>query len=62
MWNKGLTFDQLRDVRGLRVIVDTVPDCYQALSSIHQEWTAVAGDYDDYIARPKPNGYQSLQT
>src|SRR5688572_19129359 len=62
MRTKGLTFDQLRDVRGLRVIVDTVPDCYQALSSIHQEWTAVRGDYDDYIARPKPNGYQSLHT
>jgi len=62
MRTKGLTFDQLRDVRGLRVIVDTVPDCYQALSSIHQEWTAVAGDFDDYIARPKPNGYQSLHT
>ncbi|HZA96346.1 MAG TPA: TGS domain-containing protein, partial [Burkholderiaceae bacterium] len=62
MRTKGLAFDQLRDVRGLRVIVDTVPDCYQALSSIHQEWTAVTGDYDDYIARPKPNGYQSLHT
>ena len=62
MRTKRLTFDQLRDVRGLRVIVDSVPDCYQALSSIHQEWTAVAGDYDDYIARPKPNGYQSLHT
>ena len=62
MRTKGLAFDQLRDVRGLRVIVDSVPDCYQALSSIHQEWTAVAGDYDDYIARPKPNGYQSLHT
>ncbi len=62
MRTKGLAFDQLRDVRGLRVIVDSVPDCYQALSAIHQEWTAVAGDYDDYIARPKLNGYQSLHT
>jgi GTP pyrophosphokinase len=62
MRTKRLAFDQLRDVRGLRVIVDSVPDCYQALSSIHQEWTAVAGDYDDYIARPKLNGYQSLHT
>ena len=59
---KRLTFDQVRDVRGLRVIVQSMPDCYQALSAIHQEWTAVAGDYDDYIARPKPNGYQSLHT
>ncbi len=62
MRSKRLTFDELRDVRGLRVIVTSMPECYQALSSIHQEWTAVAGDYDDYIARPKPNGYQSLHT
>ncbi len=59
---KRLTFDELRDVRGLRVIVTSMPECYQALSSIHQQWAAVAGDYDDYIARPKPNGYQSLHT
>ena len=62
MRTKRLAFDQLRDVRGLRVIVTSVPDCYQALSSIHQEWTAVIDDYDDYIARPKANGYQSLHT
>lgn len=62
MRTKGLAFDQLRDVRGLRVIVDSVPDCYQALSSIHQQWTAIGGEFDDYIARPKPNGYQSLHT
>ena len=62
MRTKRLSFDELRDVRGLRVIVTSVPECYQALSSIHQEWNAVAGDFDDYIARPKPNGYQSLHT
>lgn len=62
MRTKRLTFDQLRDVRGLRVIVSDVAQCYQVLSLIHQEWAAVAGDYDDYIARPKPNGYQSLHT
>jgi len=62
MRTKRLTFDQLRDVRGLRVIVDSVAHCYQALSAIHQQWTAVTSDYDDYIARPKPNGYQSLHT
>ena len=59
---KQLSFDQLRDVRGLRVIVDDVEHCYQALSAIHQEWTAVSSEFDDYIARPKPNGYQSLHT
>ncbi len=62
MRSKQLSFDQLRDVRGLRVIVDDVAHCYQALSSIHQEWTAVGSEFDDYIARPKPNGYQSLHT
>ena len=62
MRTKRLAFDQVQDVRGLRVIVGDVSDCYQALASIHQTWSAVAGEYDDYIARPKPNGYQSLHT
>ncbi len=62
MRTKGLEFDQLRDVRGLRVIVSDVAQCYQVLSLIHQEWSADSSEYDDYIARPKPNGYQSLHT
>lgn len=62
MRTKQLAFEQLRDVRGLRVIVDDVAHCYQVLSLIHQEWKAAASDYDDYIARPKANGYQSLHT
>jgi GTP pyrophosphokinase len=59
---KGLTFDQLYDVRGLRVIVDEVAQCYQVLSLVHGAWNPIASEYDDYIARPKPNGYQSLHT
>nr|MBA2547642.1 bifunctional (p)ppGpp synthetase/guanosine-3',5'-bis(diphosphate) 3'-pyrophosphohydrolase [Burkholderiaceae bacterium] len=62
MRTKQLAFEQLRDVRGLRVIVEDVAHCYQVLSLIHQEWKAAASDYDDYIARPKANGYQSLHT
>jgi GTP pyrophosphokinase len=66
IWNKmrgkQLAFDELYDVRALRVIVDTVAQCYQVLSLVHTHWTPVAGEYDDYIARPKPNGYQSLHT
>jgi GTP pyrophosphokinase len=62
MRTKGLAFDQLYDVRGLRVIVDEVAQCYQALSLVHQAWNPIANEYDDYIARPKPNGYQSLHT
>ena len=62
MRTKGLAFEQLYDVRGLRVIVDEVAQCYQVLSLVHQAWNPVATEYDDYIARPKPNGYQSLHT
>ena len=62
MRGKRLAFDQLRDVRGLRVVVRDVAQCYQALSLIHERWTPVVSEYDDYIVRPKPNGYQSLHT
>ena len=66
IWNKmrakGLAFDELYDVRALRVIVDEVAQCYQALSIVHENFATVAREYDDYIARPKPNGYQSLHT
>jgi GTP pyrophosphokinase len=62
MQAKQLAFDELYDVRALRVIVETVPQCYQALALIHERWQPLAGEYDDYIARPKPNGYQSLHT
>ncbi|MBP6777247.1 MAG: bifunctional (p)ppGpp synthetase/guanosine-3',5'-bis(diphosphate) 3'-pyrophosphohydrolase [Piscinibacter sp.] len=62
MQGKGLAFDDVYDVRALRVIVETLPDCYAALSCVHELLTAVAGEFDDYIARPKPNGYQSLHT
>jgi GTP pyrophosphokinase len=62
MRTKGLAFEQLFDVRGLRVIVGEVAQCYQVLSLVHAAWTPVHGEYDDYIARPKPNGYQSLHT
>ena len=59
---KELAFDELHDVRALRVIVDDVLQCYQVLSLVHMRWTAIPTEYDDYIARPKPNGYQSLHT
>ena len=66
IWNKmrtkGLAFEQVYDVRGLRVIVDEVAQCYQVLALVHSAWTPVEREYDDYIARPKPNGYQSLHT
>ncbi|MEW6704802.1 MAG: bifunctional (p)ppGpp synthetase/guanosine-3',5'-bis(diphosphate) 3'-pyrophosphohydrolase [Pseudomonadota bacterium] len=62
MQGKGLDFAHVFDVRALRVIVDDVPQCYAALSRVHERYRPVAGEYDDYIARPKPNGYQSLHT
>lgn len=62
MTAKGLAFDELYDVRALRVIVGTVAQCYQVLSLVQARWTPIAAEFDDYIAKPKPNGYQSLHT
>ena len=62
MQGKGLDFDRILDLRAMRVIVPSVPDCYAALSRVHELMPPVADEFDDYIARPKPNGYQSLHT
>jgi GTP pyrophosphokinase len=62
MLQKGLAFEQVHDVRGLRVLVATVDDCYTALGVVHNLWTPIAAEFDDYISRPKPNGYRSLHT
>ena len=62
MQAKGLTFAEVFDLRALRVIVDTVPECYAVLARVHASYPTVAGEFDDYIERPKSNGYQSLHT
>ena len=62
MRGKNLDFDRIFDVRALRVIVPSVDDCYAALSWVHGHYTPVPGEFDDYIAKPKVNGYQSLHT
>jgi len=62
MQGKGLDFARVFDVRALRVIVHDVPACYAALARVHECFKPVPGEFDDYIARPKPNGYQSLHT
>ncbi|MCZ8295291.1 MAG: bifunctional (p)ppGpp synthetase/guanosine-3',5'-bis(diphosphate) 3'-pyrophosphohydrolase [Hylemonella sp.] len=62
MRGKSLDFDHVYDVRALRIVVSSVPDCYAALSWVHSQFTPVTEEFDDYIARPKANGYQSLHT
>jgi len=66
IWNKmrvkGLDFSQMYDLRALRVIVDDVRACYTALGMVHEMWTPISEEFDDYISRPKPNGYRSLHT
>lgn len=62
MRRKDIEFDQIYDVRGLRVLVDTVQDCYAALGVVHSLWTPIPGQFDDFIATPKDNMYQSLHT
>ncbi len=62
MRGKSLGFDQVYDIRALRIVVPSVPDCYAALSWVHSRFTPVTEEFDDYIARPKGNGYQSLHT
>ncbi|MEO5697614.1 MAG: bifunctional (p)ppGpp synthetase/guanosine-3',5'-bis(diphosphate) 3'-pyrophosphohydrolase [Burkholderiaceae bacterium] len=62
MQGKGLGFAQVLDLRAMRVIVTDVAACYVVLGRVHELYRAVAGELDDYIVRPKPNGYQSLHT
>ncbi|MDO4705296.1 MAG: bifunctional (p)ppGpp synthetase/guanosine-3',5'-bis(diphosphate) 3'-pyrophosphohydrolase [Comamonadaceae bacterium] len=62
MRGKSLSFDQLYDLRAVRIIVPTVQACYETLDWVHSRFTQIAAEFDDYIARPKPNGYQSLHT
>jgi len=62
MQRKSLDFSDLYDIRAVRVLVDSVTDCYAALGVVHSLWPHLPGEFDDYIARPKANGYQSLHT
>lgn len=62
MRGKSLDFSQVRDLRALRVIVSSVDDCYRVLSLVHSQMIPLDNEFDDYIAKPKSNGYQSLHT
>lgn len=62
MKGKKVDFDELYDVRAFRVIVDDIKDCYSVLGILNNLWTPIPKEFDDYISRPKPNGYKSLHT
>lgn len=66
IWNKmqrkGLDFSELYDVRALRIVVASIPDCYTALGYVHQIWMPIPSEFDDYISQPKGNDYRSLHT
>lgn len=62
MKRKGLDFSEIYDARAVRVLVDEVKDCYAALGVVHNMWTPIPKEFDDYIAKPKSNGYRSLHT
>jgi GTP pyrophosphokinase len=62
MMRKGVPFESLSDIRGVRVLVQSNQDCYVALGILHAKWRPIPGEFDDYIAAPKDNDYRSLHT
>ncbi len=62
MQRKGIGYDEIYDIQGVRILVPTVMDCYAALGIVHSLWQHIPKEFDDYIANPKHNGYQSLHT
>ena len=62
MQKKSLAFDELFDVRAVRIIADKLQDCYAALGMVHTKYKHLPNEFDDYVANPKPNGYQSIHT
>ncbi|ASY55754.1 MULTISPECIES: RelA/SpoT family protein [Sinorhizobium] len=62
MQSKSLSFEQLSDVWGFRIMVDDIPSCYRALGIVHTRWRVVPGRFKDYVSTPKQNDYQSIHT
>ncbi len=59
---KNVSFDELADIYGFRILVDTEEDCYRALGVVHRTWRMIPSEFDDYISAPKPNNYRSIHT
>ena len=62
MRRKDVPFDQIYDIHGFRIVVDSISDCYATLGVVHSRWRPIPGEFDDYIANPKDNMYRSLHT
>jgi len=62
MQRKKLDFENVYDIRAVRILVDSVQECYAALGMVHTKWKYIPGEFDDYIATPKENNYQSIHT
>ena len=62
MQRKSVGFEQLSDIVAFRIVVDTIPRCYETLGVVHSAWPMVPGRFKDYISTPKPNGYRSIHT
>ena len=62
MRRKHVGFEQLFDVRAVRIVVESIADCYAALGVVHGLWHYIPGEFDDYIATPKDNEYRSIHT
>ena len=62
MQKKGVPVEQVHDMRAVRVVVDTLAECYAALGVLHNTWAHIPREFDDYVANPKENGYQSIHT
>jgi len=62
MKRKGANLDQIYDVSAMRVLLPTIDDCYTVMGVLHHTWQHIPAEFDDYISKPKPNGYQSIHT
>ena len=61
-YKKVTSLDEIYDIRGIRILCDNVSDCYNVLNIIHKNWKYIPTEFDDYISKPKKNGYRSLHT